>query len=239
MSYNASHLGLIDTIKDEGDRPHVSGLFESDVYGFTIDQAFIGTSAGGADFMDLKLVTAQGRVFAKKIYFTSGTAKGRKNTYPVKVQGVPTGELKYQPGFVVINDLVNLVTGHGLDKIQTVDKLVKCWDNDAKKEIPMSRPVCVELNGQQVALALQENIIMKQVNKDGVWQDSEETKKENDIVKAFNEAGQTLVEFNANAEPSWIDGWLTKNKGKVTDKTGNKAKVSTDGTGVKKVAAWT
>ena len=239
-----ANLELIDNIKPEGDLAHTSnfGLFESDVYGFTIDQAYVDKSSGGADFMDLKLVTPQGRVLSQKVYFTSGTSKGNKITYSVKDKKTQqlTGEEKYLPGFTLINDLVTLITGEGLSKLQTIPKLVKCWDYDAKKEIPQSKDVCTDLHGHQIALAIQENTIMKRVNQDGNWVESKtESKRENEIVKAFNKAGQTLVEFTASEEASWIDGWIAKNKGQVRDRTGGKAKVSTDGTGVKKTIAFT
>ena len=232
------NLALKDNVIEDGDRS-LSSTFASDVYAFTIDQAYTDTSASGADYLDISLFTEQGRTLKSRLYYTSGTAKGHSITYPVrdKATGKATGEEKYLPSFTLCNDIYQLINGYGLAGMKTEEKVVKCWDSAAKKELPQKKQVCMDLKGKKIALAVLEQIVMKQVNKDGNWVDSKETRKNNEVVKAFNaETAQTATEIKNDAEAAWIDGWLAKYKGEVMDTTssGTKTASGAKATGEKK-----
>ena len=209
-----------DDIKDVGDRP-LSNVFASNVYVFTIDQAYTDESTGGAAFLDLALVAEDGRTLKQRIYYTSGRAKGQSITYAAKDKsGKPTGEERYLPGFTLCDELYQVTTGYSLANMKTEEKMVKTWDSEAGKELPQNKDVCMDLKGKKVALAVLEKIIMKQVNKDGNWVDSSETRNMNEVEKAFHaETGQTATELDKDEDAAWVDSWLAKFKDEVIDKT--------------------
>lgn len=212
-----------DDVQEEGDVIRGS-VMETNVYNFTIDTAFADQSDGGAAFMRLSLVSDEGRTLSQTIYFTSGDAKGNSITYDVKGKDKkPTGEKKYLPGFTIASDIHEHVTGEPLADMVTEGKLVKVWDNKAKKEVPQEKAVLINLLGKQIKLGVQEQIVIKQVNNDGVWVDTNETRKQNEIVKVFDaETNQTSDEKQTDTEAEFMDKWIGTYAGKPVDKTGGK-----------------
>lgn len=209
-----------EKVQEEGDVIY-SSTFETGVYPFQIDMAYIDESDGGAAFMSLSLIADDGRTLKQNIYFTSGDAKGNAITYEVKKNGSPTGEQKYLPGFTLCSDLHEILTdGVELADMETEGKLVKVYDKDAGSEQPAEKQVLVNLLGQTVKLAVQKQAMFKQVNKDGTYVNTDEIINRNEIVKVFDaETNQTVSEIKAEADATYMDKWLTSYKDKVFDKT--------------------
>lgn len=214
-----------DDVKEEGDVIFGSVL-ETNVYNFTVDSAYADESDGGAAFLRVSLISDEGRTLTQTVYFTSGDAKGNSITYDVKdKKRKPTGEKRYLPGYVIASDIHEHITGIPLAEMVTENKLIKTWDNEAKKEVPQEKAVLTDLLGKSIKLGIQEQLVIKQVNKDGKWVNSDDTRKQNEIVKVFNaETNQTTDEKAANTEAQFMDKWIKSYAGKVIDKTGGKVK---------------
>lgn len=214
------NLKKSDDVQVEGDVIFGSVL-ETGVYNFTVDMAFADQSEGGAAFLRLSLISDQGKSLSQTIYFTSGDAKGNSITYDVKGKDKkPTGDKKYLPGFVIASDIHEHITGKPIAEMVTEGKLVKVWDNVAKKETPQEKAVLVDLIGAQVKLGVQEQLVVKQVNVDGKWTDTGDTRKQNEIVKVFSaETNKTTEEIATDSEALFMDKWIASYAGKPIDKT--------------------
>lgn len=232
------HLKKQESVTEEGDKIFGSVL-ETNVYDCTIDMAFADESTKGAAFMRLSLLTETGRTLSQTIYFTSGDAKGNSITYDVKGKdGKPTGEKKYLPGFIIASDLHEAVLdGVALADMNTEGKLVKVWDNEAKKEMPQEKAVLVDLIGKHIKLGIQEQIVTKQVNVEGDWKDTDEVRKQNEIVKVFHPTtNHTCEELKTKSDAEFMDKWIASYAGVPVDRT-NGAKAATgatEGAGKKK-----
>lgn len=215
-----------DSVKEEGDVIYGGGVLETNAYDCLIDHGYVDQSKSGAAFMQLSLITDAGKTLKQRLFFTSGDAKDNSITYPVKDKtGKLTGENRYLPGFIIASDIHEMVTGVPLADMTTENKLVKVWDNDAKKELPTDKPCLINLMGQRIKLGIQEQEIIKQKNVDGVWTDSDETRKQNEIVKVFDaETGCTNAERLANESPVFLDKWVAAYAGNLVDKTKGKGK---------------
>ena len=219
-----------DDVKADGD-VIFSSVFETGAYDFTIDVAYADQSEGGAAYMNLSLVSDTGRTMNQRIFFTSGDAKGNSITYDVKKNGKPTGEKRYLPGFTIVSDLHEIITGSPLAEMQTEGKLVKVYNKDAGKEIPEEKAVLTALVGQKIKLGIQEQQIFKTVNQDGKYVETTEITKRNEVVKVFNaETGQTQEEMENDVEALFLDKWIATYAGKMVDKTGGKKGAESKGT---------
>jgi len=203
-----------------------SRILESDIYDFTIDTAYIGTSSGGATSLNLQLVTDSGQEFKTTIYVSSGTAKGCKPTYTDK----KSGEEKPLPGFLQGNAICLLTIGKPIHTLETEEKVIKLYNHDAKEEIPTKVAMAVDLLGQKISMGIIKQTADKNVKNDqGVYVPSGDTKDENEEDKCFR-AGDYLTTAEIRAgetEADFKDKWLTKNKGV----TKMKAKSAGAGTG--------
>jgi len=214
-----------DDVVEEGDRIFGSVL-PTGVYNFTIDMAYVDQSEGGAAFMQLSLISDEGKTLSQRIFFTSGDEKGNAITYPVKKNGKPTGEKKYLPGFILASDLHEVVTmGTPLAEMETEGKLVNAYSPEAKKEVPTQKQVVPALLKQKVKLGVQEQLVFKTVNQDGKYVETTETRSQNEIVKVFSsETNQTRDELANSVDPVFMDQWVASYAGKVVDKTKGKGK---------------
>lgn len=225
-----------DTVKEEGDVIY-SGILTTNAYDCLVDHAYVDQSDSGAAFMQLSLITDSGKTLSQRFFFTSGDAKGNAITYPVKDKsGTPTGEQRYLPGFVIASDIHEMLTGVPLAEMTTESKLVKVWNKAAQKELPVEKPCLINIIGKRIKLGIQEQEIIKQVNDNGTWKDTDETRKQNEVVKVFDvKTGITNSERIAGEESSFLDKWIANFEGIMVDKTkgkGKKAPGTTGATGV-------
>lgn len=217
-----------DDVKSEGDVIY-SSTFTTDVYAFTVDMAYVDESDKGAALMSLSLIAEDGRTLKQIIYFTSGDEKNNEITYAVRgMDGKPTGEKKYLPGFTIASDIHELLTdGVELADMETEAKLVKVWDKESSTEKPTEKAVLVDLIGKTIKLGIQQQLVFKSVNKDGKYVETEDVINRNEINKVFDaESDQTVSEIKAEEDSVYLAKWITSYKDVVFDKTKKK---KTDG----------
>jgi len=215
------------SVKDEGDTIF-GAVLETNVYPITLDKVYADQSEGGAAFLHISGITDTGKTVGMSVYFTSGDKKGNSITFKVKdKQGNPTAEERYLPGFVFCDDLHEILLGVPLAEMETQQKLVNAYNKEAKRDIPQTKAVLTGMIGKVIKVAIQEQLVIKQINVDGVYVDTNpvETRKQNEFIKAYDaETGQTLTEKQANAEPVFMNKWIASFSGQVIDKTGGQGK---------------
>jgi hypothetical protein len=225
-----------DDVKEQGDVIY-SPTFETDVYKFKIDQAYVDKSKGGAGFMSLSMVAEDGRTMNQQVYFTSGDDKGNRITFDVKKNGKPTGEEQYLPGFIIADDLHMMITEKPLSEMDPTEKLVRAWDPESGKEQPIEKDVLLDFKGAEVKLAIRKLMDFKTVNKDGVYVKTTDIINQNEIVKVFDaETDQTVSEIKAEEDAAFMEKWISNYKGIVVDKTKTKGQSSAPADNAKEAA---
>ena len=196
------------------------GPLDTDIYTCTIKMAYVDYSKGGAMSVNFQLETSEGRKFNSQQWVTSGDAKGNKNYYVDK-----QGKNQFLPGYVLVNDICMLTVEESLEDLEPEEKVIPVFDFQEMKEVPQEKYVLTDLLGQKIDLAVEKQIVDKNVNDGtGRYVPSGETREQNEVVKAFHTEYQvTLGEAEMGAqEPDFYDRWLEKNKGNVRDKTSGK-----------------
>jgi len=199
---------------------------ETDVYAGKIKVAYAGQSDGGAHNVTLLIAMADGNEYRETVYITN---KKGENFFLNKDDKSKKIAL---PGFTTIDDICQVCADKVLADMVAEDKVVQIYDYGAKKELPKSVPVLIELTGKDVLLGIKNTL----VNKKGPAPDyvpTAEPRNENNIEKVFHPILRvTVVEAKKAAAgevpvAEFIDVWLEKNKGKTQDKRSIK-----DGEGV-------
>lgn len=216
-------MSLFGNLKSEGleeAEDRLGGGFgarETDIYSGIVKAAYAGKSARGAQYIGL-IVDINGTEYRETVYITN--AKG-DNWYPAKDKdGKPTGKKAPLPGFTLIDDICVITTGKPLAEQDTEDKVIKLYDADAKKELPKSVPMLIEVVGQPISLAITKTLENKNVKEGDAYVPTAEVREVNNTEKAFDtESRMTVVEAkNEATEPAFWDAWVQKNKGKTRDK---------------------
>lgn len=212
-------MGLFSNLSTEGleateDRLGGFSPLSTDAYEATIKAAYAGQSQGGAHSVTL-LADAGGREYRETVYITNRKGENYFLNKNDKTKKVPL------PGFTTINDLCLVTVEKPLSEMETEDKVVNVWDNDAKREVPKSVPMLTELIGQKVGLGIVEQLVNKnEKDASGEYQPIAETRVENFIDKVFHyPTNMTVVEAtNGATEPKFHEAWVAKNKGVQRDK---------------------
>ncbi|QDH83937.1 hypothetical protein Axy10_053 [Achromobacter phage vB_AxyP_19-32_Axy10] len=196
---------------------------ESDLYDAILKVAYVGQSAGGANFMELVFTLADGTDYKERQFFTSGKDKGQKPYYEKGDKKLPL------PGYTIVSDLLRITAGTTLETTEFEEKQVNVYDADQKKDLPKAVMVPVEALGKKVTLGIQKVLEIKQKKNEatGEYEDTDETREINQIDKLFDtDSGLTVVEAltahqagNDKPEPVFRDEWLKANQGKTRDNT--------------------
>jgi hypothetical protein len=197
------------SIKEETDTLG-GGFLASGIYGLTIESAYLDISKGGAHSLNITAKTDEGQNVRQTFWMTN---KKGENFYEYK------GERRYLPGFNVANALSLLTTGSPLSELdEPVEKTLKIYDFDEKKEMPTQKDCLEQMHGMKVKAGIQKVIDDKsKLNEaSGQYEPTGETRELNEIDKMFDyESGMTVAELRAEAdEPAFILAWEEKWKGK-------------------------
>jgi hypothetical protein len=198
-----------DTIANETDSQGGSfSILPSGLYNANIEMAYLTTSKGGAIGLVLSLKTDTGANVKQTLWMSSGKAKGAKNYYVDK-----SGDKQYLPGFNHANSLAMLTLGKAIHQVDTEMKIVNIYDYDAKKEMPNSVEVPMDLLGQSILVGLIKQTVDKSaLNDKGVYVPTGEVREENEIDKLFRSSDHmTTAEIRAKAEvATFCDTWSAK-----------------------------
>jgi hypothetical protein len=130
------------------------------------------------------------------------------------------------PGFTIVDDLCLVTTNKPLAQQPTEEKVMNIYDADAKKELPKSVPMLVDLLGKKVTFGILKEVRNKQVkNGAGEYVDTDETREENVTDKVFHfPSNLTVVEAgNGTQTAIFHPAWVEKNQGVTRDRTNKDA----------------
>lgn len=208
-------MGLFSNLKQEADfeknEDRLGGggfVVPTDIYNAIIKIAYAGKSDKGAQFVDFTFKlddgTKEGKDYKERFYVTN--AKG-ENFYKTK-----TDKKAALPSFVVVNDICLASSDKELFEQDTEDKVINIYDYDAKKEVPTSVPVLIDLINQPVSLAIFKNLENKSEKNDaGGYDDTAETHDTNSVEKAFHtETKLTMNEARDGKPATFWDSWKEK-----------------------------
>lgn len=213
MNELLSGLQSQEGVEGEKDSLGGGGLLDSGIYLLTIKNAFLTVSKGGAIGLVLQTETDTGRRFDNTEWMTSGTAKGRKNTY------TRDGKEHYLAGFNNANAICLLTVGKEISAMVTEKKVVKLFKEG--KEEPTEVDMLTELQGKQFyAGILRQTVNKNEQNDAGDYVPTAETRDENVVDKIFRlRDKKTVHEIRTQVETAeFFDGWDKKNTGVTRDK---------------------
>lgn len=208
------------TVKMEEERDVLGGggVFDSNLYDFTIKLAYVSYAASGAVAINLNLESS-GRTLKQTIYISSrkDAAGNVRYTYTDK----KTGEDRPLPGYSQINSLCQLAIGKQLKDIDPEEKTISIYDFTAKKELPKQVPVLTELLDAEITIGVLKVLEDKNVkDASGKYVPNGETREVNTMGKFFKTEGRlTTAEIAAGeTEGKFAVKWLDKNLDAVINK---------------------
>ena len=205
---NLSSAGLEET----QDRIGGFRVLESDAYTGEIKMAYAGKASGSNAQSITVLLAHDGGEYRETFWITN---RNGENFY------TKDGKKIGLPGFSIIDDLCLVTTNKPLAQQTTEEKVVSLYDYDAKKEVPTSVAMLVELLGQKVTFGIQKHLKNKQAKDgNGVYQDTADSREENVTDKIFHfPSNLTVVEARKNIQtPTFYGAWVEKNKGQTQDR---------------------
>jgi hypothetical protein len=204
-----------DGLEQAQDRLGGFKVFESDAYTGVIKAAYGGKSArSNAQSVTVILDTDQGE-YRETFWVTD---KDNKNYFLNKQDNSKKVPL---PGFVMIDDLCLVTTDKPLSQQATEDKVMKIWDVDAKKELPKSVPMLIELLGKRVTFGVIKEIVNKRAqDASGNYTEIADSVEQNSTDKVFHyPSNMTVVEARQKMTAAvFFPAWLQKNKGNARDR---------------------
>lgn len=191
-------------------------LFDSDIYNTTVKMAYSVTAPSGARAIFFEFDLGEGKTYRETVFFTSRSGVNFYLTENKKKAPLP--------GFTLVDDICMFTTDSPLATQNTEEKVVKVYDSEAKKELPKSVPVLVDLLGKPVSIAILRSLENKNEKVGNEYVPTAETRETNNIDKAFHtDTKLTMVEAKANKTVGeFWDKWLEKNKGEVRDRRKHK-----------------
>ncbi|WP_370242942.1 hypothetical protein [Marisediminitalea sp.] len=213
---NLANLKTKDSISVDQDRVGGRRILDTDVYGLTIELAYLTLSAKNAYALNIQAKTEDGATVNQQFWMTSNEDKGCKNTYVDN-----NGDEQYLPGFQMANTLALLTAGCEIAEVETAEKTINLYNPELKKEAPTKVTMFMGMLGKQVKAGIQRQTVDKRVkNEAGQYVPSGETVDVNEIVKFFRYRDDlTVNEILAQAEEAaFIKVWLDQNKGNVINK---------------------
>lgn len=214
MSNLFAGVETTDTIEEEKD--FAGRQFRtSDLYEFSVKQAYFRPSAGGSIGLILTLEDDKGGLYTETIYITNRN----KQTFYVDKK---SSEKKGLPGFLMANTLSTILLGiPDITKVPTERKLVELWSKEANQKIPVEVDMIVDMIGKRINAGIIHKEVNKSVKQGDAYVLTNETQEENEINKFFS-AGElrlTAGEIRAEAtEEDFVLTWLKANQGKLLNR---------------------
>jgi hypothetical protein len=193
-------------------------VFDTDAYTGTIKAVYAGKSPNSkAQSINVILEFEGGKGEYRETFWI--TNKNNENFFRNKQDNTKKVPL---PGFVVVEDLCWVTTNKPLAEQVTEDKVMNVYDTDAKKEVPKSVPMLVELLGKKVTFGILKEVRNRQIkdSSTGEYVDTAESREENTTDKVFHfPSNLTVVEARQGTTvATFFNAWLEKNKGVTRDR---------------------
>ncbi len=216
-----SNLKRTSDIEESKDTLGGGYILETDVYPTKIVTAYSDFFKSGAQYINVKFEVAKPdgstQNFSERFTITN---KQGSIFYVGK-----DGKKHALPGYETMDDMCLLTTGKTLAEQETEKKVLMIWNSNEGKEVPTEVDCLVDLFGKDVLLAIQKVRRNKQVaDASGKYIDSKDEQLLNQTRKVFDaEYRATVPELrtaernNVAPEATFIDKWLSKNKGVTLD----------------------
>ena len=191
-------------------------LWESGVYKAVIKMVYLDQAKSGAISFNIVLQNEEGKELREAMYIKSGNAKGNKTYYEKDGKQYPL------PGYSTANSMcvaaINKTLAETLADIEK--KSVNVYDFEAKKELPVERPVPMALINQTITVAVHQITEDKNIqNAAGEYVPSGDTRTKNECKFFGNADGITAEEIQEGKPAAKFDAWAEKNNGLVIDRT--------------------
>lgn len=215
MSGNAIFGGLSNEgVEESQDRLGGFAARESDAYTGTIKAAYVGQSAKTKARSVSIIMDFKGSEYRETFWVTN---KDDVNYYVDTKDG---NKKKPLAGYTHVDDICQVTIGKGLNEAIHEEKVINLYDAEAKREIPKSVPMLVELLGKEVTLGILKKTKNKQAkNSAGEYVDTPDSRDENETDKVFHfPSNLTVVEArNKIQNPAFYASWVERNRGKTRD----------------------
>lgn len=231
-----SFLKSLNTAPLEKPEDRAGGSFEAlptDIYKAVVDYAYLDKYGSGSHFVAMGFTSEDGRKYFDRLLLTN---KQGLNYYERE------GKKYALPGFQVFSDLVNMITGKGIDELSDPEeKVIKQKRNGEEQQVAVE--MLTDLLGGTVNLAIVRKITTKmEKDADGQYTiPTTEERTENSIEKVMHEPSMlTMVEAERGLEKGeFYLEWLKNNKGKDRDARykGNMPKAGAPARAVKPLGA--
>lgn len=212
-----SNLTTEADIEDEKDSVGSDfSILPSGLYDFTIDLAYVDTSAGGAKSVNFTFKNQEGKTLKVTEWVASGDAKGNRNYYVDRA-----GKKKYLPGFITVNNICLLSCGKELSEVEVEEKVINVWDSAVGKVAPTKKMVITDLIGEDISLGVLKQVENKNVkDSSGNYVPSNEKREVNIIDKVFRTKDMlTVIEIKGEqTEAKFAEDWKARNTDRVVDK---------------------
>lgn len=176
------------TAEVEDDYLGGGGVLSTDIYPATIKYAYIG-KAQNSDARNLTLcLVVNGTEITRSIWMTN---RNGDVTYKDK----KSGETKNLPGYNQVNGLCMLIASKEVGDMDVEEKTLNLYDFESKKEVPQAVDCFVELHGENLHVAVQEQIVDKTEKNEstGDYEPTGETRRTNEFIKFFPENGLVTI----------------------------------------------
>ena len=186
-------------------------LWDTGIYKVTIMLAYMDKSRGGATSINFIFKREDGKELRNTIYITN---RAGQNFY------MRDDKEMLNIGWQHATSLYYAATGTHLKEATEEKKVINIYDFDAKKELPQSRDVLVDLLGKEIILGLHKITEDKNVkNSAGKYVTSGKVRDVNMIDKTFQPSGMTNAEANEGlTAPVFLLKWKDKFGTKTIDK---------------------
>jgi len=192
-------------------------VLESGVYELLIESVHLTESQGGATGLVLN-AKANDRHYSETFWIKSGRAKGCIPYYINK----KTGKKIPLPGYTMANHLTLLTVNKPIHEVSTQEKMIKQYDYELKKEVPVKVEMLTELCGKTILAGIIKQIVDKSIKTDsGAYEPTGETREENVVDQLFNSSSELSVkEIQSKVDtPEFIEKWKSKWSGKTRDRS--------------------
>ena len=206
-----------DGIEESSDRLGGFRIHDSGPYTGKIKAMYAGKSTtSNAQSVTVIVDTREDGEYRETFWVTNG--KG-ENFFTDKNDKT---KKNFLPGWTIVDDICLMTTNKGLADAISEDKMMNVYDAEAKKEIPKSVPMFVEVLNKDITLGIIKETKNKQKkDSNGVYQDTDETRDENITDKVFHfPSNLTVVEARKKIQtPTFYGAWVERNKGQTRDRT--------------------
>lgn len=215
MSNLFGNLNIPTNVEQDSDFLGGTGALDSDIYPATITHVYSKVAASGARALAFKFelnVGGRNVPYSEDLYVTDRQGN---------VSFTHNGSTRFLPGYNLINSITKALLGKEITQITSEKRVLPIYNYEMKKEVPTEVDAVTELFGKKVHIALQKVRKNKEVkDANGVYQPTAEERIYNSIDKILFEVDGKIKTFNeatAQADATFAEGWLAKNKGNVRD----------------------